>query len=190
MRKLAAIVLLALVLAFSTTTLADSLAEYLQTLTDSEFSQLYKLVTDEYARRQSTSASTSTSTGNMLIGEHQLNAIKYCVPAAYQYSNSNGDYLVIQYDWTNTSKESVMFITSIMPKAFQDGIEMTSGFVLEIDTNASTSVLPGYSTTSYSVYKLKSKNDVLLYVDEFMDLANNYDDVKLTIKLDSLETWK
>lgn len=190
MKKLIAFVLFALILAFSTTAIADSLTEYLQSMSSQEFDYLYKLVNEEYARRQSNTTSQETSTGNMLIGKTKLKSVEYCIPAAYRYSDQNGDYIIVQFDWTNTSNDSIMFVSTMVPQAFQDGVEISQGFVYNIETNSITTVLPGYGTTSYNIYKLKNNHDVLLSVDEFMDIGNKYPNKTCTIKLNSLEQWK
>lgn len=119
-------------------------------------------------------------------GEFTLENVTFTVPGVYRYTENGEEFAVIRFDWTNNSNNPMDFSDcNIYATVYQDGVEVSDGYA-RLDTNTGKNVLPGYSLTSYRVYKLTGTSDVVIYLYGY---DSDYDQVNftnVTIPYDSL----
>ena len=94
----------------------------------------------------------------------------------------NETYVICEYNWTNSSDQNAMFLTAVSEKAFQNGIELDVGILLDVDTNTITEVMPGYSLTVRTIYTLTDPSaEITFMVSPFMDILNEYTPLTFTV---------
>ena len=66
--------------------------------------------------------------------------------------------IVVNYNWTNGSAETVMALTAVSAKAFQDGIQLDSAMMLSDNytPNATTELKPGASLDVQAAFVLRN----------------------------------
>lgn len=80
---------------------------------------------------------------------------------AYIESKNGKDYLVVVYSVKNYKEESSSFGLSINIDAYQNGIELDTGYLYSLETNSSTKMRTGASIEGKSVFELKNTSSAV-----------------------------
>ena len=84
-------------------------------------------------------------------------------------------YLLLDFDWRNIGTAPDMFVINVDVTAYQDGIELSQGFLFGENTETGTNIMPGKNIKCTMVYTLRNpKGDITLFVDKLMDMTNEY----------------
>ena len=87
------------------------------------------------------------------LGNYDVKINGYRLAKDYE----NKDVLILQYTFTNNSEEAAAAMWSIYPKAFQDGIELETAFMMDdtyLGGNGDKELKPGISIDCESAYSL------------------------------------
>lgn len=91
-------------------------------------------------------------------------------------------YVICEYNWTNNSGDSAMFLTEVSEHVFQNGVALESSYLPDVEGNAITEVMSGYSLAVRTVYKLSDPAaEIAFSVEPFMDLTDSYSPLTFTI---------
>ena len=101
----------------------------------------------------------------------------------------DGDCLLIEYNWTNTSNSARSFMLSISGTAYQHGKELNNAISFALDKNQTTDILPGYSTVSYDRYYLEDDSEITVLLNDWINSGNVSNGVKLTFFPHDLERF-
>lgn len=101
--------------------------------------------------------------------------------AEYRDGRNGKKYLIINYQWTNTGDQSNYAATALSMMAYQNGVELDDGLLMDVSTNAVTALLPGASLDCCEIYELRDNSPVTLVVDAIADIMDQYPDYTLTI---------
>lgn len=89
--------------------------------------------------------------------------------------------ILITYDFTNNDEKAQSFGMSVMPKAFQDGIECKDAYLpsdVKYEDNYMVEIKPGKSITVQRAYKLDGETAVDVEVTELI----SFDDKSMVVK--------
>lgn len=78
--------------------------------------------------------------------------------------------IVVEFTFTNNSDEATSFAVACYAKAFQNGVQLDSAYVTDVDSNYTTELKPGASVTVRRAYSLSDESDVTVEVEEFLSL--------------------
>lgn len=93
-------------------------------------------------------------------------------------------YLVTEYQWINYSKEPQAFFASVSTEAYQNGVQCSTGFISGLNSNTTTKIETNRILTCYDIHVLNdSSSPVTIYIDQFFDIADQYDGLKYTVNL-------
>lgn len=91
-------------------------------------------------------------------------------------------YVICEYNWTNNSGDSAMFLTEVSEHVFQNGVALESGYLPDVEENTITEVMSGYSLAVRTVYKLSDPAaEIAFSVEPFMDLTDSYSPLTFTV---------
>ncbi len=84
----------------------------------------------------------------------------------------NGDpAIVVRYSWTNNSDETRSFASTLFSKCFQDGVQLETAIVRDVDNNGYIAdVRPGYGASLELAYKLNGSSTVEVEVTKLVSL--------------------
>lgn len=87
------------------------------------------------------------------------------------------DAIIINMEYTNNSEDSQSYMTSIIGKAFQDGVELSSAIIMDADAYDAESQMKelkkGASIDVQIAYELSNTtSDVELEVEEFLGMSD------------------
>ena len=84
------------------------------------------------------------------------------------------DLLLVTYNFTNNSEDTISADCALMLKGFQDGIEVEKYFDIELTgENESKSIRPGASLECKALFKLSSTSDLEVEATELFGLDNS-----------------
>ena len=87
------------------------------------------------------------------------------------------EYLLVDFVWRNVGTSADMFVVNVDVTAFQDGIELQDGFLLGVNSEVGTKIMPGKEITVTEVYQLRSQTgQITLVVDKLLDVMNEWPD--------------
>lgn len=93
------------------------------------------------------------------------------------------NYLIVNVNWINQSDEPGVFYTEAVLEAYQNGVELDTGYIYSIETNVSKKVLPGYSGAIKEIYQLQNaKDEVVLILHALFDFSKSRPTTQITIK--------
>lgn len=137
------------------------------------------------ASNPSAQDSAVTISGGVMNGEGDLGNYHIKIVSATLAKDYEGNSaLVVTYEWTNNSEEEQMFSTAFSAKAYQNGMECTSAFLVDgVDAEKSlTNIKPGVTMEVQEAYELNDLSDVEIEVTEWI----SFDDDKV-VKTFTLE---
>lgn len=165
MKKLLALILCVLML--PVLALADAPAVDLSAMTDQELSDLAAdIAAEQVARKQA-------STGYIVSGE--LGVYSVGLKAITFGESKSGKIVTLTFDFSHTDADSHSFLMSIMPKVFQDGIELSQDY-FTIDAEGQKEIKSGATIEASKSFILSSKSPLEIEIDELI----SFDDIKLT----------
>lgn len=84
------------------------------------------------------------------------------------------DAVIVTYSFTNNSDEATSFMVAIMDKAYQNGVQLSSAFVLDgVDSDASMKdIKPGGSIEVQEAYELDDSSDVTIECSEAFSFSS------------------
>ncbi len=124
------------------------------------------------------------STGGTMDGEGELGDYYIKIVSATIDKDYEGkDVLVVTYEWTNNGDEEQMFSTAFTAKAYQNGIECTTAYLVDsVDAEKSlTNIKSGATLEVKEAYQLNDTTDVEVEVTEWISFGD--DKVVKTFKL-------
>lgn len=84
-------------------------------------------------------------------------------------------YLLVELTWRNVGEKAQMYVVNVDVTAYQDGIELQDGFLLGVNTEVGTSIMPGKELTCTEVFQLRSKTgEITLIVDKLLDFKDEW----------------
>lgn len=100
------------------------------------------------------------------------------VSAAKAKDYSGADVLIVTYEWTNNADDAAMFSTAFTAKAYQNGVECTTAYMVDgVDTEKGlTKIKPGTTLEVQEAYKLNDNSDVSVEVTKWI----SFDDAMVT----------
>ena len=98
--------------------------------------------------------------------------------AAKAKDYSGTEVLVVTYEWTNNGDDAAMFSSAFTAKAYQNGIECTTAYMVDgVDAEkALTQIKPGATLEVQEAYKLNDNSDVSVEVTKWI----SFDDAVVT----------
>lgn len=80
---------------------------------------------------------------------------------------------VVTYTWKNNSEKDTSFMVAISDKAFQNGIQLDSAIVNDIDSQASmNNIKPGVEQTVKKAYELDDDSDMTVECSELISFSD------------------
>ncbi len=115
-------------------------------------------------------STTQTTTEQTVIknGEYSVSINSYSVEENYDGS----DVLIIDYSWTNNSKEETAFMYALRDIVYQNGVQCSSISVYIDDVSTSDQMLkikPGVTNNLKIGYKLQDQTNVTVVITDLMD---------------------
>ena len=94
------------------------------------------------------------------------------------------DVIVVTYEWTNNSDEEKMFSTAFTAKAYQNGIECVSAYLVDgVDSQKTlANIKPGTSMEVKEAYELNDSSEVLVEVGEWLGFDNTKVEKKFVLE--------
>lgn len=81
--------------------------------------------------------------------------------------------IIVTYTWTNDSDKATSFMVAVSAKAFQNGVQLDTGIVSDIDAQSSMSeIKPGATATVQQAYVLDDQSDVTVECTELISFDN------------------
>ena len=78
---------------------------------------------------------------------------------------------VVDYTFTNNSDEATSFMVATIDKAFQNGVELDTGMVMNINNEAAMKdIKPGASVQVQQAFKLADQSEVTVEVEELLSM--------------------
>lgn len=133
------------------------------------------------ANASSSSAASSASQAQPASSASQAES-KYAV--AIDDCQVTTDYagkpaIVVTYTWTNNSDKATSFMVAVSAKAFQNGVQLDTGIVSDIDAQSSMSeIKPGATATVQQAHVLDDQADVTVECTELI----SFDDTVIAEK--------
>lgn len=79
--------------------------------------------------------------------------------------------IVVTYTFTNNAEKAVPFFTAVSAKAFQNGVQLDTGIVNDIDSQSTMNeIKPGATTTVQQAYLLDDQTQVSVECTELISL--------------------
>ena len=165
MKKLFALVLCLFLLPLSA--LAEAPAVDLSAMTDEQLATLAAdIAAEQTARNQS-------ATGYIVSGELGYSFVG--LKAVTFGKSKSGDIVTLTFDFSHSDKDAHSFLMTIMPKVFQDGVELAQDY-FTIDANGQLDIKSGVVQEASKSFILTSKSPLEIEIDELI----SFDDIKLT----------
>lgn len=149
-----------------------------KSLTDSEIDEILEAGQAELDLRQRMDGATLLYN---ISDVYHTSKLSFSISGLYLYEKNDAQYLVVGFDWTNDSDTPETFWSQLSVTAYQYGIEIDYKFPQGFDGQRMTSVLPGYSMTSYNSYLLNGNGEVTVVVDDLIDLTDHFEDIYITV---------
>lgn len=93
---------------------------------------------------------------------------------AYTESKNEKDYLIVVFSVKNKQDESASFGFTMHIDAFQDGVELDTGYLYGVDTNAATKFRPGAVIEGKAIFVLKNlSSQVELELNKLWNFSND-----------------
>ena len=112
---------------------------------------------------------------------YQTDKLHFSVIGTYVRHADDSDYAVIEIEWTNDTDEPIMFWSSLLVEAYQNGTEIEQHSPRGFDANDWTKVLPGYSTISYACFPIADNSEVVFDLDKYIDYSDKFENVYITL---------
>jgi hypothetical protein len=110
------------------------------------------------------------------------------VAGVYKHKERGKTFLVYKINWTNTTNEPIPYLQAFINiDAYQNGIECEPGFVMDIDSNNMTNIMPGKSLTSYDFVELSDSSKVETHISDSLDFGNT-DPIVFTTDLSKIKS--
>lgn len=109
-------------------------------------------------------------------GEGKLGDYYVKIVSAKKSTDYEGkDVLVVTYEWTNNGKEATSFMVAFIAKAYQNGVECSSAFLVDdVDAEKSmNNIKPGTTYTVQEAYLLQDESEVTIEVTELFSFSND-----------------
>lgn len=105
------------------------------------------------------------------LGDYHIKIVSASVSEDYEGNSA----LVVTYEWTNNSDEEQMFSTAFSAKAYQNGVECTSAFLVDgVDAEKSlTNIKPGATLEVQEAYELTDTSNVEVEVTEWISFSDD-----------------
>lgn len=79
--------------------------------------------------------------------------------------------IVVTYTWANNSDKATSFMVAVSAKTFQNGVQLDTGVVSDIDAQSSMNeIKPGATATVQQAYVLDDQSDVTVECTELIGL--------------------
>lgn len=121
-----------------------------------------------------TEQTPSVADGEGSLGDYYIKIVS----AAKAKDYSGTEVLVVTYEWTNNGDDAAMFSSAFTAKAYQNGIECTTAYMVDgVDAEkALTQIKPGATLEVQEAYKLNDNSDVSVEVTKWI----SFDDAVVT----------
>lgn len=131
---------------------------------------------------ESTQASTEQTVENSTLGEYEIKINDFVLTKTYE----GNDAIVVNMSFSNNSNETTSYMSSLISKAFQDGVELSMAILDDYsnyDADASMKeIKKGASIDVQVAYELSNTtSDVEFEVEEFLSFSD--DKVEKTFKI-------
>lgn len=141
---------------------------------DEAFSSAGITTSSSSSASQGSASSQSSSTGQIAA---QATAAESEYVVTIDSATTGTDYqgnpaVMVTFTWTNNSSKTASFGSVLYAKCFQDGIQCETAITSGGDTNYSTDLKPGASTTVQEAFELSSNSDVTIEVTELFSFNN------------------
>ena len=169
MRKLILLVLVIALVFVSCPVLASSTD--VSTMSNDELKQLKTRVDQEWANRK-LGILSDTLLAEATMGDYYVAITGFELAKDYE----GKDCIVVSYRWSHNLKDPTSFMVSLVPKVFQNGVQLESAFMLDgIDLDDSMlDVQPGYMQDVKSAFVLSdSESTVTISIGELFSLSDN-----------------
>lgn len=96
--------------------------------------------------------------------------------------NKGKSYIVVYFRWKNFSDEADTFMTSFDVEAYQNAVELDSGWLLNVKSNKAVKLLKDGEIEVAEIYELRNTSgDVEIHILKHLDLRNVYGKVTFTL---------
>lgn len=132
----------------------------------------YGAIIDEtFGTTKSTTESTVTETTK--AADADAPNYKVTIDSSKEAKDYSGeDAIIVTYTFTNNSNEDASFCTAILAQCFQNGTQLDTTYVDEIDADKTLNELkPGATITVQEAYLLDDKSDVTVECTEILDFS-------------------
>lgn len=102
-------------------------------------------------------------------------------------AESNKEYLVVGYNWTNKTDSEMPFILLFTPESYKSGVKLDEATIQNFDTKSVTMVSPGDSCTSYCIYPITDLEPIDLNVQLISDPLAQYGSLTYTVTFEQTE---
>lgn len=102
-------------------------------------------------------------------------------------AESNKEYLVVGYNWTNKTDSEMPFILLFTPEAYKSGVKLDEATIQNFDTKSVPMVSPGDSCTSYCIYPITDLEPIDLNVQLISDPLAQYGSLTYTVTFEQTE---
>lgn len=133
----------------------------------------------ENVSEQASTPSGSTAGGESAEKADSSSKTKYQVTIdgselTQDYSGKNA--IVVTYTWKNMTDDSTSFLANVTARAFQNGVQLDSAMVRDLDSSKSLSqVKPGAEITVKQAYELTDASEVTVEVSPLISLNGDKD---------------
>ncbi len=121
-----------------------------------------------------TSSATTGESGSSAAASAESQAAKYAVTidnCTVTTDYQDNPAIVVDYTFTNNSDEATSFMVATIDKAFQNGVELDTGMVMNINNEAAMKdIKPGASVQVQQAFKLADQSDVTVEVEELLSM--------------------
>lgn len=123
-------------------------------------------------------AKSAEPAASEMIGSGDLGSFYVEITSADLTTDYEGNpAIIITYSWTNNSDETTSAMVSISEKAFQDGVELDTAFIMSDDYDSSASmkdVRPGSTIDVQCAYTLSNQaSEIEFELSELFSFSNN-----------------
>lgn len=113
-----------------------------------------------------------TGAGAVTVGDYAVE-----IKDAFKTTDFEGKpAIVVTYTWTNNSDETTSALVSLIEKAFQDGIQLETAFLYDVDgydaNGAMTEIRPGISLDVQAAFLLNSNSPVEVEINALFGLGD------------------
>lgn len=135
--------------------------------------------------QQATQAEDSKESDSLMTEEGDLGDCHIKIVSAQKGKDYSGnEALIVTYEWANNSDEEKMFGTTFTAKAYQNGVECSTAYMVDgVDSQKLlTNIKPGAALEIQTAYLLTDNSDVTIEVSPWI----SFDDKKV-VKVFSVE---